>query len=409
MVRASLTAWAEDPGPEHLPSPPLPPGDGAEQPPPVADTGETGPSSPSKTSASIKQLTWRFPVCVKLWVVFVLVVGLGALDWVVEPWWPPWGEDLQLVDGASSSGSWHGHSGLEMAPGKDEGSAAAAGSFHRRTDLDASVDGYYAEGGWGRVAFNFRQFDKFWDPTKPCGRSWSSLLEDSSADGAETIWAKFEAVLSCDGETLMTNILAHAVAFGVLALLCVLCCFPQRCCGFFFVFFIGEALNIWHEFVAAGRFEDPSNIDLWLSTLGLIAGCFLGVLVSCVLRCTCCRGGKLMGEAETDQHLVVETGGWVVHPVGYKMTEKQKQEVRLRAIFTRYDLDGSGSLDDMEVHRLTKLLFQREIGLSDGAIARLVRNADRDGDGKVDCEEFVMLVTDAIEQVCPPPPPPPPP
>ena len=102
--------------------------------------------------------------------------------------------------------------------------------------------------GWKRVAFNFRHFNVWWTR---CPRS----------ERIRTV-ADF---LRCDGNSAAVNLGGH---FGgsFLLTLAGLAIWPVPRV----ILLCGMLVNVFHEYVAEGRYVDPSFVDLWLDTLGLV-------------------------------------------------------------------------------------------------------------------------------------------
>ena len=170
--------------------------------------------------------------------------------------------------------------------------------------------------GWARVERSFSHFGEFWDMREPCGANWTTLMNPNPTVGSiagsitEEPLVGVTRVFTCDGDTTLVNLtqgLCAGLAFSLLGLCCLYisrcnrnCCSKSRpkrrsewglfveC---FAVFLLGEALNVNHEFVAAGRAKDPSTIDLWLVTVGLLGGVLLCGLWNTPSACgwfTCC-------------------------------------------------------------------------------------------------------------------------
>ena len=60
-----------------------------------------------------------------------------------------------------------------------------------------------------------------------------------------------------------------------------------------------------------------------------------------------------------------------------------------RKIFDRFDLDGSGSIDASEMGRMLRSL---KMDVTPAQLEELVRDADPDGSGEIDFEEFVSVI-----------------
>ena len=66
-----------------------------------------------------------------------------------------------------------------------------------------------------------------------------------------------------------------------------------------------------------------------------------------------------------------------------KRVPKVDAETELRQAFKVFDRDGSGSIDTEELRHVMKSLGE---DLTDEQIDEMIREADKDGDGTVDCE-----------------------
>ena len=325
-------------------------------------------------------------------VVVVLAVVVGAADYFgssATSLWPPW--DTDGDDGEAGSGS----------------TGVSTGYNHRREDLDTSDPDYDAPAGsWRRVSFNFASFGTLLDPSKPFGAAAGGAHffggggggGGSGSGAADGGGGGLVGLLSCDGQTALTNLLGHALPFFLLGCLATGGLGghhrPRHCavCGVLPVVAVAlGGLNVWHGFVAAGRWTDPSWVDFWLSAVGALAGWLAAVLLLCC--CCCC---KPAGDGEDEPAVVVAKDVGAIsrsHPYTYE----ERQTVRLRALFAKFDSDHSGSIEAEEMSRLTKSLFQREMGLTDAAIARMLASADTDGDGKVNCDEFVAVCISGLQ------------
>eukprot|EP01047_Picozoa_sp_COSAG01_P117014 COSAG01_NODE_45682_length_407_cov_0.694805_1_plen_100_part_01 len=94
------------------------------------------------------------------------------------------------------------------------------------------------------------------------GWKWSELFsrERSTAEG-------LRALLTCDGQTLTTNLLGQLAAGCVWVCLGAPVLSPHLCLGWGVACLLGLLLNIWHQFVVVAHAGvDPSGIDLWLAT-----------------------------------------------------------------------------------------------------------------------------------------------
>ena len=135
-------------------------------------------------------------------------------------------------------------------------SLSGRGYAHRVTGLDASDPDYGALRGYRRVKFNFRHFFHWWV-------AWPS---GADADPVR--------LLSSDGNSVFHNLVGHfggSLAASLLGMLIV----PRA----LLIIALGTLMNVFHEYVAEGRYVDPSFVDLWLDQLGLFLAIAVFVLV----------------------------------------------------------------------------------------------------------------------------------
>ncbi|KAK3174851.1 hypothetical protein OEA41_002097 [Lepraria neglecta] len=72
-------------------------------------------------------------------------------------------------------------------------------------------------------------------------------------------------------------------------------------------------------------------------------------------------------------------------------------EAELRAAFGVFDKDGSGTIDTAELRHLMKSIGE---DLTDEQIEEMIREADKDGDGCIDCEStFFSLGLGGVDEV----------
>jgi hypothetical protein len=75
------------------------------------------------------------------------------------------------------------------------------------------------------------------------------------------------------------------------------------------------------------------------------------------------------------------------------MTEDELR-ARLRPLFDKFDVDSSGSISTIE---MTGILMQLKIKMTPAQINAMMREADPDGSGEVDFEEFVIVLKVQME------------
>ena len=70
--------------------------------------------------------------------------------------------------------------------------------------------------------------------------------------------------------------------------------------------------------------------------------------------------------------------------------KKNDQVENLRRTFEIFDTDGSGKISSTELKQVMEKLGEQ---LDDFQISEMIREADKDGDGEIDFDEFVRMVT----------------
>ena len=78
-------------------------------------------------------------------------------------------------------------------------------------------------------------------------------------------------------------------------------------------------------------------------------------------------------------------------------TCQQRSEIKLqKAAFDKFDTDGSGQIDALELRELMKEFGQKKTKFQ---IAQMVKEVDDDGDGVISFSEFQVMLTknDTIE------------
>ena len=63
-------------------------------------------------------------------------------------------------------------------------------------------------------------------------------------------------------------------------------------------------------------------------------------------------------------------------------------DAELRAAFRVFDKDDNGTIDTAELRQLMKSIGE---DLTDEQIEEMIREADQDGDGSIDCEYFFVI------------------
>ena len=71
-------------------------------------------------------------------------------------------------------------------------------------------------------------------------------------------------------------------------------------------------------------------------------------------------------------------------------------DAELRAAFRVFDKDDNGTIDTAELRQLMKSIGE---DLTDEQIEEMIREADQDGDGSIDCK-FPFLSGIAVDRVC---------
>ena len=73
-----------------------------------------------------------------------------------------------------------------------------------------------------------------------------------------------------------------------------------------------------------------------------------------------------------------------------------EDEVRakLRAVFDEFDVDGSGAVG---VAEMSKMVAQMSMDISDEQLAEMIKEADADGSGEIEFEEFLLILKKQME------------
>jgi hypothetical protein len=232
----------------------------------------------ARSSVAAQTMRWVWPT--RTLVVVVLALALGALDFATEPWWLGMGvapgagacidaatqTNVQLSLGSfAESGTDACGRAMRAADTNSSyywAAADVAGSSYRHAGLQDAVGRNSA--GWEKVRFNLRHFVAFMDPSSMCGRRHSSVV----------------AMLTCDGHSVWTNVCENLVPGAAMMALALPCMRPHTGASCFLLAVLGMLLNVWHQFVARGRFRDPSSIDFWLLAAGLLLGACTGALMA---------------------------------------------------------------------------------------------------------------------------------
>ncbi len=112
--------------------------------------------------------------------------------------------------------------------------------------------------GLQRIAYNLSHFSLFWTKTP-------NNIQIKS----------FYQLMTIDGNSFWMN-LSHFILFFIFSALLML----LFGLSWWKVLILGMFVNIFHEYVAEGVYVDPSFIDLWSDTVGII----LGILIGAVLQ-----------------------------------------------------------------------------------------------------------------------------
>ena len=83
----------------------------------------------------------------------------------------------------------------------------------------------------------------------------------------------FKDFITLDGNPWYENIFGHLILFSLFGFL-----YSLIGAGLFNVFLTGMIINIIHEYIVEGMYCDPSFVDLWLDTLGLLIGITLYII-----------------------------------------------------------------------------------------------------------------------------------
>jgi len=87
----------------------------------------------------------------------------------------------------------------------------------------------------------------------------------------------------------------------------------------------------------------------------------------------------------------------------FKKFKQEDKRVRAKEIFEAYDVDNSGKLDRAELEEFIRAIAIETIILSNPFVNMIVKifleNADTDGDGNVDWDEFLAAAEKAGQQI----------
>ena len=80
-----------------------------------------------------------------------------------------------------------------------------------------------------------------------------------------------------------------------------------------------------------------------------------------------------------------------------EVPSKEEDETRkkLRMVFEKFDADKSGAVSTAEMKNMISFL---ELKLSDEEIAKLMTDADPDGSGQIEFEEFVTVMRSQMDK-----------
>ena len=76
------------------------------------------------------------------------------------------------------------------------------------------------------------------------------------------------------------------------------------------------------------------------------------------------------------------------------MSEKQLRE-KLRPIFDKFDEDGSGAVSTAEMRKIVR---QLKLQMTPQQLSAMMKEADPDGSGEIDFEEFVAVLKVQMEK-----------
>lgn len=117
------------------------------------------------------------------------------------------------------------------------------------------------------------------------------------------------------------------------------------------------------------------------------------------LRQVMCSLGQSPTESELNQIIAdadMDGDGTIDFDEFIEMMNKQEtrdlndQVENLRRTFEIFDTDGSGKISSTELKQVMEKLGEQ---LDDFQISEMIREADKDGDGEIDFDEFVRMVT----------------
>jgi calmodulin len=121
---------------------------------------------------------------------------------------------------------------------------------------------------------------------------------------------------------------------------------------------------------------------------GTISKSELGiVLANLGTRCTAAELNDMMAEVDTDGNGDIDFDEFVTMMARQALYEDSSQE--LQDAFNVFDIDRNGSICGQEIKTIMKQLGQH---LEDDEVDLIISEADNDGNGNIDYDEFVKIM-----------------
>jgi len=98
---------------------------------------------------------------------------------------------------------------------------------------------------------------------------------------------------------------------------------------------------------------------------------------------------EMIAEVDTDGNSTIEFDEFI-KLMSTKMSSDVDQDQEMRDAFKVFDRDGSGSISAKELRHVMANLGEK---MTDEEIDEMIREADIDGDGEIDYEEFVVMMS----------------
>ncbi|KAL2055281.1 hypothetical protein ABVK25_004619 [Lepraria finkii] len=127
-------------------------------------------------------------------------------------------------------------------------------------------------------------------------------------------------------------------------------------------------------------FDDDGNGEITATELG-------NMMRSLGLKPSETELQDIMNEIDSDHSGTISFDAFA--PILAHKVANADSDAELRAAFGGFDKDGSGTIDTEALRHLLKSIGE---DLTDEQIEEMIREADKDGDGCIDYNEFVQLM-----------------